>query len=82
MAHVHTHKHTHTYTCEYESASSLMLQILSHCERITDEGVRHLVTGASVVEGLQELEIDNCPNISDVTLDVVRYVHMYGFIFV
>ena len=53
-----------------------MLQILSHCERITDEGVRNLVTGASVVEGLQELEIDNCPNISDVTLDVVRYVCM------
>ena len=38
--------------------------MLSHCERITDIGIRHLVAGTTVTETLQVLELDNCPLIT------------------
>ena len=47
--------------------------MLSHCERITDIGIRHLVSGATVSETLQVLELDNCPLITDQSLDLLRW---------
>lgn len=45
------------------------LQSLSHCELITDEGIRHLSTSQCAAENLTALELDNCPFITDASLD-------------
>lgn len=45
------------------------MQSLSHCELITDEGIKHLSTSSSSIEHLQVLELDNCPLITDNSLD-------------
>ena len=50
---------------------SLCYQALSHCERITDNGIRHLVGGACF-DTLQVLELDNCPLITDYSLELLR----------
>lgn len=47
----------------------LYLQTLSHCELITDEGIRHLGGSPCATEHLQVLELDNCPLITDASLD-------------
>jgi len=36
---------------------------------ITDEGVRHVGSGACATDSLTVLELDNCPLISDAALD-------------
>ncbi len=48
---------------------------MSRCENITDEGIRQLGISncASVNETLQVLELDNCPLITDNSLE-----HLYG----
>jgi len=46
-------------------------QLLSHCERITDQGITGLVSG--VCSSLQVVELDNCPLISDRSLEVLRW---------
>ena len=46
-------------------------QALSHCERITDSGIRRLVGGACF-DTLQVLELDNCPLITDQSLEMLR----------
>lgn len=46
-----------------------LMQSLSHCEMITDEGVRHVGSGACATDSLTVLELDNCPLISDAALD-------------
>ena len=56
--------HTAPYTC---------VQVLSHCERITDNGIRSLLNGACS-ETLQVLELDNCPFITDQSLELLRSV--------
>lgn len=45
------------------------LKGLSHCEQITDEGIKHIGTSNGAAEHLQVLELDNCPSITDVGLD-------------
>ena len=50
----------------------LISQALSHCERITDNGIRHLTSGACS-ETLQVLELDNCPLITDNALELLRW---------
>lgn len=45
------------------------IQTLSHCEQITDEGIRHIAGGPCAIEHLQIIELDNCPSISDTSLD-------------
>ena len=50
----------------------LTTQALSHCERITDSGIRHLTSGACS-ETLQVLELDNCPLITDYALELLRW---------
>lgn len=47
------------------------IQVLSHCERITDAGIRHIVNSACSGE-LQVLELDNCPLITDDALEMLR----------
>jgi len=42
---------------------------LSHCELVTDEGIRHLGMSPCASENLTVLELDNCPLITDSSLD-------------
>ncbi|CAL4084117.1 unnamed protein product, partial [Meganyctiphanes norvegica] len=48
---------------------------LSHCELITDEGIRHLGVSACSTEHLAVLELDNCPLITDASLDHLLSCH-------
>ena len=45
------------------------LQSFSHCELLTDEGIRSLSGGGCAIENLKVIELDNCPLITDVALD-------------
>jgi hypothetical protein len=51
------------------NCSRLKHLTLSRCERITDEGIRHLSSVSNVSETLQVLELDNCPLITDSSLE-------------
>ena len=42
---------------------------MSHYELITDEGIRHIGHSACATEQLRILELDNCPLITDASLD-------------
>jgi F-box/leucine-rich repeat protein 2/20 len=44
-------------------------QTLSRCEQITDEGVRYISSSVSAQENLHVLELDNCPSITDISID-------------
>ncbi len=50
-------------------------QSLSHCELITDEGIRHLGVSPCSAEHLAVLELDNCPLITDAALDNLISCH-------
>lgn len=50
-------------------------QSLSHCELITDEGIRQLGTSPCAAEHLTVLELDNCPLITDASLDHLISCH-------
>lgn len=52
-----------------------MFQSLSHCELITDEGIRHLGMSACAAENLTVLELDNCPLITDASLEHLISCH-------
>lgn len=52
-----------------------VLQSLSHCELITDDGIRHLSNSPCGHERLQIVELDNCPLITDVTLEHLKSCH-------
>uniref|UniRef100_A0A672R8W7 F-box/LRR-repeat protein 2 n=1 Tax=Sinocyclocheilus grahami TaxID=75366 RepID=A0A672R8W7_SINGR len=45
---------------------------LSHCELITDDGIRHLSSSVCGQERLQVVELDNCPLITDITLEHLK----------
>lgn len=51
------------------------LQTLSHCELITDDGIRQLAAGSCAAESLSVLELDNCPLITDATLEHLTSCH-------
>lgn len=53
----------------------LSCQTLSHCELITDEGIRQLAAGSCAAESLSVLELDNCPLITDLTLEHLVSCH-------
>ena len=55
--------------------SSLPPQSLSHCELITDDGIRALSSSACGQERLTVVELDNCPLITDVTLEHLKSCH-------
>lgn len=50
-------------------------QTLSHCELITDDGIRQLAAGSCAAESLSVLELDNCPLITDATLEHLTSCH-------
>lgn len=54
---------------------SLEKLTLSHCELITDEGIRQLAAGGCAAESLSVLELDNCPLITDATLEHLISCH-------
>ncbi|RXG58934.1 F-box/LRR-repeat protein 20 [Armadillidium vulgare] len=54
---------------------SSLRKSLSHCELITDEGIRHLGVSPCSTEHLAVLELDNCPLISDASLDHLLSCH-------
>lgn len=53
----------------------MCIQTLSHCELITDDGIRHLTSGSCAAESLSVLELDNCPLITDRTLEHLVSCH-------
>lgn len=53
----------------FVSKWNVVLQSLSHCELITDEGIRQLALSPCAAEHLAVLELDNCPLITDASLD-------------
>lgn len=58
--------------CHY---SPYLHQTLSHCELITDDGIRQLAAGSCAAESLSVLELDNCPLITDQTLEHLVSCH-------
>lgn len=54
---------------------SVWLQSLSHCELITDDGIRHLGNGACAHDQLEVIELDNCPLITDASLEHLKSCH-------
>lgn len=50
-----------------------LLQSLSHCELITDDGILHLSNSTCGHERLQVLELDNCLLITDVALEHLEH---------
>lgn len=54
---------------------SRLFQTLSHCELITDDGIRQLAAGSCAAESLSVLELDNCPLITDATLEHLTSCH-------
>uniref|UniRef100_A0AAQ5XZY0 F-box/LRR-repeat protein 2 n=1 Tax=Amphiprion ocellaris TaxID=80972 RepID=A0AAQ5XZY0_AMPOC len=48
---------------------------LSHCELITDDGIRALSSSTCGQERLTVVELDNCPLITDVTLEHLKSCH-------
>lgn len=51
------------------------VQSLSHCELITDDGIRALSSSTCGQERLTVVELDNCPLITDVTLEHLKSCH-------
>ncbi|XP_073237372.1 F-box/LRR-repeat protein 20-like [Porites lutea] len=49
--------------------SGLQKLSLSHCELITDDGIRHFCGSPCAVDHIEELELHNCPLITDNALD-------------
>lgn len=61
-------------TCSGLTAS-VWVQSLSHCELITDDGIRHLGNGACAHDRLEVIELDNCPLITDASLEHLKSCH-------
>lgn len=62
--------------CRNESYNFVVVyQSLSHCELITDEGIRHVGMSPCAAEHLAVLELDNCPLITDAALDNLISCH-------
>ncbi|EGW05288.1 F-box/LRR-repeat protein 20 [Cricetulus griseus] len=51
------------------------IESLSHCELITDDGIRHLGNGACAHDQLEVIELDNCPLITDASLEHLKSCH-------
>nr|CDS32125.1 fbxl20 [Hymenolepis microstoma] len=48
--------------------------VLSHCDQITDEGISRLVEGLCGPQQLQRLAMDNCPLLTDSSLEMLGSV--------
>ncbi|MEQ2170213.1 hypothetical protein GOODEAATRI_033085, partial [Goodea atripinnis] len=53
----------------------LQVLSLSHCELITDDGIRHLGSGPCAHDRLEVIELDNCPLITDASLEHLKSCH-------
>uniref|UniRef100_A0A8C8MJW2 F-box/LRR-repeat protein 2 n=1 Tax=Oncorhynchus tshawytscha TaxID=74940 RepID=A0A8C8MJW2_ONCTS len=53
----------------------LQVLSLSHCELITDDGIRHLGSGPCAHDRLEVIELDNCPLITDASLEHLKTCH-------
>ena len=47
----------------------MMTQSLSHCELITDEGIRYISNSGGTSGRLSLIELDNCPLVTDNALN-------------
>uniref|UniRef100_A0A673FY30 F-box/LRR-repeat protein 20 n=1 Tax=Sinocyclocheilus rhinocerous TaxID=307959 RepID=A0A673FY30_9TELE len=56
-------------------ASLISLSSLSHCELITDDGIRQLGSGPCAHDRLEVIELDNCPLITDASLEHLKTCH-------
>ncbi|TKS88458.1 F-box/LRR-repeat protein 20 F-box and leucine-rich repeat protein 20 [Collichthys lucidus] len=65
------------YTCSsnFVPRSTGREKSLSHCELITDDGIRALSSSTCGQERLTVVELDNCPLITDVTLEHLKSCH-------
>lgn len=63
------------FSCAWVTICKCFPQTLSHCELITDDGIRQLAAGSCAAESLSVLELDNCPLITDATLDHLISCH-------
>lgn len=71
-----------SYSCSLDEhmpltneATTVFLQSLSHCELITDDGIRHLGSGPCAHDHLEVIELDNCPLITDASLEHLKSCH-------
>uniref|UniRef100_A0A8C1QVU1 F-box/LRR-repeat protein 2 n=1 Tax=Cyprinus carpio TaxID=7962 RepID=A0A8C1QVU1_CYPCA len=53
----------------------LQVLSLSHCELITDDGIRQLGSGPCAHDRLEVIELDNCPLITDASLEHLKTCH-------
>ena len=53
----------------------VVVQSVSNCGRITDEGVRTLCTSTAITENLTVLELDSCMQITDECLTHITACH-------
>ncbi|XP_031644883.1 F-box/LRR-repeat protein 2-like isoform X1 [Oncorhynchus kisutch] len=64
------------YSMQYSvNRLSSLHQSLSHCELITDDGIRALSSSVCGQERLTVVELDNCPLITDGTLEHLKNCH-------
>lgn len=66
-------------TCKIDKAQTqfpcfIFLQSLSHCELITDERIRQFGGSPCAIDHIKELELGNCPLITDNALDYLIWV--------
>uniref|UniRef100_A0AAY4ASI3 F-box domain-containing protein n=1 Tax=Denticeps clupeoides TaxID=299321 RepID=A0AAY4ASI3_9TELE len=75
---------THKPECRITDGTLIQLSIhcprlqvlsLSHCELITDDGIRHLGSGPCAHDRLEVIELDNCPLITDASLEHLKTCH-------
>uniref|UniRef100_A0A3Q3IXZ3 F-box domain-containing protein n=1 Tax=Monopterus albus TaxID=43700 RepID=A0A3Q3IXZ3_MONAL len=57
------------------TGNDLPQKSLSHCELITDDGIRHLGSGPCAHDRLEVIELDNCPLITDASLEHLKSCH-------
>ncbi|VDP21392.1 unnamed protein product [Soboliphyme baturini] len=57
------------YSCGASTDCCCHFQSLSHCELITDEGMRQLSAALCLQDRLTVLELDNCPLLTDAALE-------------
>ncbi|XP_026088070.1 F-box/LRR-repeat protein 20-like isoform X1 [Carassius auratus] len=53
----------------------LQVLSLSHCELLTDDGIRQLGSGPCAHDRLEVIELDNCPLITDASLEHLKICH-------
>lgn len=55
------------------NCSNLKRLALSHCDKITDEGIKYIGNSETYCLSLQYLELDNCTQLTDTSMDHLTY---------